>query len=374
MNCTRASWLGLAFPGLWFVAGCGGPAPDPRRPAPPVSTASAVVWPTTESAQRVAAARVAEPPRVRLVHVCPMPLGDLAGKLSPTHPTAYVEETQSVLRDMSGTPINEPPSNRPASTSTPPSPAGSTLSIHRFAKAPVESEQKPVERLTIGGSSQSEPHVAPEAVVRQPVERRAVVAPAPQQPPVIADSPVQKPQSRRAPIETAQSQPRAAVAPTQTPVERRETIERAPSESRVVAVPAQTPVERREIVERAPSVPHVAAVPTQQPVERRETIERQPSDLHVAAVPAQAPVDRRETVVRETSVPHVAAVPVQQPVERRETVERCPASRMPLSPPRLKRLQSRELPSTGHARTLEPARFPTYIGLSRPTTKWSRSG
>ena len=262
----------------------------------PISTASSVVWPTTESAQRVAATHVAEPPRVRLVHVCPMPLGDLAGMLSPTHPTAYVEETQSVLRDMSGTPINEPSSNHPASTSTPPSPAGSTLSIHRFAKAPIESEQNPVERLTIGGPSQSEPHVAPEAVVQQPVERRAVVVQPPQQPPVIADAPVQKPQSRRTPIEAAQGQPRAAVAPIQTPVERRETVERAPSESHVAAVPAQQPVERRETVERAPSELHVGTVLAPTPVERHEIVEREPSDPHVAAVPAQQPVERRETV------------------------------------------------------------------------------
>jgi hypothetical protein len=325
MNCTRASWLGLAFPGLWFVAGCGGPAPEPPAARAPVSTASAVVWPTTESAQRVAAACVAEPPRVRLVHVCPMPLGDLAGTLSPTHPTAYAEETQSVLRDMSGTPTNEPSTNPPASTSTPPSPAGSTLSIHRFAKAPIESEQKPVERLTIGGSSRSEPHVAPEAVVRQPIERRAVVAQPPQQPPVIADAPVQKPQSRRAPIEAAQGQPRAAAAPIQTPVERRETVERAPSESHVVAVPAQQPVERREIVERAPSELHVGTVLAPTPVERREIVERAPNDPHVAAVPVQQPVERREIIERAPSVPHVAAVPVQQPVERRETVERVPS-------------------------------------------------
>jgi hypothetical protein len=326
MNCTRASWLGLAFPGLWFVAGCGGPAPEPPAARAPVSTAGSVVWPTTETAQRGAATHVAEPPRVRLVHVCPIPFGDVAGMLSPTHPTAYVEETQSVLRDMSGTPINEPPSNHPASTSTPPTPAGSTLSIHRFAKSPIESEQKPVERLTIGGSSQSEPHVAPEAVVRQPVERRAVVAPAPQQPPVIADAPVQKPQSRRVPIEAPKSQPRAAAAPIQKPDDRRETVERAPSESHVVAVPAQQPVERRETVERAPSELHVGTVATPTPVARREIVEREPSVPHIAAVPVQQPIERRETVETAPNESHVAAVPAQQPVARREIVERAPSA------------------------------------------------
>ncbi len=166
MSCNRASWLAMALPGLWVIAGCGGPAPEPPAARAPVSAAgSAVVLPAPIRFE-------SEPPRVRLIRVRPVPFADTIGGLPPGRPVAYVEETQSVLRTTSGLPADDTSTTTPSPAVK--TPADSSIVFRRATPGPSEPKPQPVERLKIDAVSPSNANVAPDAVVQKPVEKRAV--------------------------------------------------------------------------------------------------------------------------------------------------------------------------------------------------------